>query len=442
MAPFGGKGSDLLARADSTSWASSAEELKQQWIQPSDVFSVLLLLGSEVVNRALAQLAGGMLTPVTFSFGRTQNCLTVSSLTVVGWASYAITLLLASVGDARLMPASPDGSCLAVHGKSGYVRNNSSWVIGRIMRDYDLWMHPAVNARLNHMLSERHKYMQRKTKAGIVVPRPDQTGLWISVYEPSKTAKAGTPQPDLVYWSGRAVALIQLAISAIPLATSHDWCILMITVGGTVLALVTGSLPHWKKEKWSCRRSSHSTYVVTRGDGSQHAIVVLGSGHGLNLEDLAVAGQLRYPSRNGATRISLAIVCLLWISLLVTAAGVKTRTWYLLAVGGIGIMQNVLVAGWRRDPSALGLHLDFREVTGEMETMKSLLALEAKYKNVGKSLLPIFFPGPLLPHQSLSWEALTLNAAQNQQAQLHASNIVSAPHIESWTAHARTFGRV
>jgi hypothetical protein len=40
-----------------------------QWTHPKDVFSVLLILGGDVVGRALAQLAGGWLTPVAFSFG-------------------------------------------------------------------------------------------------------------------------------------------------------------------------------------------------------------------------------------------------------------------------------------------------------------------------------------------------------------------------------------
>src|SRR5262249_17229924 len=40
-----------------------------QWKNPSDVFSVLLILGGDVVARALAQLSGSGLTPVVFSFG-------------------------------------------------------------------------------------------------------------------------------------------------------------------------------------------------------------------------------------------------------------------------------------------------------------------------------------------------------------------------------------
>jgi hypothetical protein len=44
-------------------------EFSDQWKHPGDVFSVLLILGGDVVGRALAQLVGGWLTPPTFSFG-------------------------------------------------------------------------------------------------------------------------------------------------------------------------------------------------------------------------------------------------------------------------------------------------------------------------------------------------------------------------------------
>lgn len=49
----------------------TSTEFRNQWVHPSDVFSVLLILGGDVVARALAQLAGGGLTPITFSFGTT-----------------------------------------------------------------------------------------------------------------------------------------------------------------------------------------------------------------------------------------------------------------------------------------------------------------------------------------------------------------------------------
>ncbi|CZR69303.1 uncharacterized protein PAC_19203 [Phialocephala subalpina] len=302
--------------------ASTNEIRQQQWAQPTDVFSVPLLL---IVNKALAQLSGGMLTPVTFPFG---------------WVSYAVTTFLASVGDAKLMPSASEGPCLLITAKNGYIRTNVSWVISRVLRDYESWMDPAVRLRLRleKMLDERQSYMHHITKKGHWFP------------------DLGRPASAYRYTS-------HLATAAIPIATVGDWSILMITIASTAFALITGSLPQWRDKKWPCRRSSQNTYVLTPGNGAQHAIVILGNGRGLNLEDLAVGGQMKYAPNDIQTRLCLAVVSVLWISLLITAAGVRTNTWFLFTVGGIGILQNVLVAGWRRKPSALGVHL------GEMTTM-------------------------------------------------------------------------
>ena len=48
----------------------TSDEFWLQWKNPGDVFSVLLILGGDVVSRALAQLTGTSITPVAFSFGR------------------------------------------------------------------------------------------------------------------------------------------------------------------------------------------------------------------------------------------------------------------------------------------------------------------------------------------------------------------------------------
>jgi hypothetical protein len=45
-----------------------------EWSNPSNyAFTILLLLGGDVISRALAQLAGGSVTPVAFSFGTLQK---------------------------------------------------------------------------------------------------------------------------------------------------------------------------------------------------------------------------------------------------------------------------------------------------------------------------------------------------------------------------------
>jgi hypothetical protein len=147
------------------------------------------------------------------------------------------------------MPPSSEGSCIVITAKNGYQRSNKSWVLGRIVRDYEYWMNPAVRTRLKEMLNERHAYMKARTKPGTLVPRPSQTGLCISVYEPNLEKKAGEPSRDLIYWSGLLVASVQLTIAAILICTFGDWRILLITVVGTTLALLTGALSQWKEEK-------------------------------------------------------------------------------------------------------------------------------------------------------------------------------------------------
>lgn len=60
------------------------ELLTAQWENPSDILSVLLLLGPETIQGAVAQLAGRTITPVSFSFG---------------WAAYAAKALLSVNGN-------------------------------------------------------------------------------------------------------------------------------------------------------------------------------------------------------------------------------------------------------------------------------------------------------------------------------------------------------
>jgi hypothetical protein len=59
----------LTGRQSSFNQSTTSNEFRYQWVRPGDVFSVLLILGGDVIARALAQLAGGAFTPVTFSFG-------------------------------------------------------------------------------------------------------------------------------------------------------------------------------------------------------------------------------------------------------------------------------------------------------------------------------------------------------------------------------------
>ncbi|KAL9017934.1 MAG: hypothetical protein Q9185_004746 [Variospora sp. 1 TL-2023] len=190
-------------------------------------------------------------------------------------------------------PPSSEEPYLVFNSKSGYAHTNTSWVIGRLHHDYDAWMDSAARAKIDRMQDQRWRNLQRYATHE-AIPRPRQTGLCVSVYEPSKTKKAGEAAHDSVYWAGIATILLQLLIAVLALIQLHDPRIFLITISGTILALTTGSLPQWETETCSCRRKSPSPYILTGGNGTQHAIMILGNGHGLHLEDLV--RQRAYPS--------------------------------------------------------------------------------------------------------------------------------------------------
>jgi hypothetical protein len=364
---------------------------------------------------------------------------------VLGWVSYALSALLASVSNAKLMPSALEVSSIVITTKNGYSRPNNSWVLSRILRDYESWMDIAVRLKLNSIMDDRHNYLKSHTKPGTPVPRPQKSGLCIAVYEPSRRSRAGEPRHDLVYWSGFPIILSQIAVAIVPLlSASRDWSVMVITVVGTILSFLVGALSQWQREKWFCRRNAMNTYALTRGNGSQHALIILGNGHGLDLEDLAAGIEtLETAAAGWKTKTFLFIMGWSWILLLIAAAGLSQPSWYLLAVGGIGMMHNLFVAGWPRHPSAMGIHLKFRTVIGHMSTMEALLALEAQYTHAGRSLLPIYFPGRIFPEEEAQWEALRLKAeheesVQRQNIQAGRARPPMLP-LESWILHAKSY---
>ena len=167
---------------------STSGELRSQWVRPNDILSLLLLVGGDVLQQALAQQTGDKFpTPVVFSFG---------------WVAYAFTALLSAVGNDRLMPSPATSSSVILSTKHGYARTNTSWIVSRILRDYErLWMPLPVRRKLESMLAA----------ANVA-----KTGLCISVFEASKDVTAGVPQRDFCWFSGYAVALLQLGIAIIP----------------------------------------------------------------------------------------------------------------------------------------------------------------------------------------------------------------------------------
>lgn len=315
----------------------------------------------------------------------------------------------------------PDCLCKVINGESGYSRDNTSWIVGRIVRDFDSWKHTDVTKKLKELIGAKFKFEKDKAEketpgSSATIEKASHAGLCVSIYK-AEHAKRRHPGYDAVYWLGFVTSFVQLGIAAIPAGVFGDWGIFLITIAGISLSVATGALPQWAKEKWACRSNAKKTVILTRGNGSQHAIVVLGDGKGLDLEDLA-AGQSNFDvSASWFTRSALVVLALMWIMLLITAAGIKQNTWFLLAIGGVGILQNIFVAGWRRRPEAFGIPLTFVEVFGDNKVMKALYAVEEKYPHVGASMVETFFPGGnLRADEKTKWEAFATTAEAKDEA--------------------------
>lgn len=342
------------ARADSSFFA-----VRSEWQNPTDILTILMIIGGDVVQCALAQLVGSSLyfTPIAFSFG---------------WVSYSFSTIFSVIGTGGISPK-PDTDITCINIKTGYDRDVNSWVLSRLYRDL----------------------IPRPTK----VPPPGLTFLFYQTL-PLDT---GTRSPDWVYYLSVFVIALQLVIACIPGALQGDWVILIITVGGTLLAQLSAALPQWQTELWCARQVAKQkdpceVVCLTAGNGSSHVVVIKSVKCGLKLEDLA-AGRI-VPSR--LTSVAAFVMAMMWIVHLMTVQSVNNDGWYLLAIGGVGMLQNVISAGARRTPSALGFHLEDWKIdpkTGnKLTSPKVVLALRAAEeveRRLGLVLVDVFFPGGL-----------------------------------------------
>lgn len=383
---------------------------RAQWRQPGDILSLLLLVGGDVVQQALAQLVGVRfclfrtghniyLTPVAFSFG---------------WVAYAFSSLVSIFGDRRLMP-NPDTSIIALNCGNGYVRNNNSWVLGRLVRDHEASVDvAAASAPLDSSQKRR------------------SISLKIDIFIASAVSENQSPKIRKAWFLGWAVIALQHALATVPWVMYGDWAIFMVTICGTAFALATGALPQWIAEKWSAGRlhgQKEKTIALTRGNGHQYVMVIVGHENAWDLEAMSSA-RLRTRSE---TRWAYLALTALWTLLLITVSGLKTHSWFLIGVGGLGMLQNIYVAAAVVKPEELNIRLTPHEVRPTIigyqmereakkklramdpesseedenhnplmqnvmeprvsDVMGALMELEKLLPKVGASLLSVFFPG-------------------------------------------------
>nr|POE46974.1 hypothetical protein CFP56_00306 [Quercus suber] len=326
--------------------------------------------------------------------------------------------MLSAMGENRLMPK-PEFACKLINAKSGYQRDNNSWILSRMVRDFDYWRPQVCNQieadRLAQLRSDNELSREKHFKAvaaGLPSREPPESkfiriGLRVTVWEFQRGVGKGAG--DTVYWLGLFVSCLQLGISVIPWALYGEWFSFFVTGAGTLLAYASGALPQWQDEKVGVRTSvvkegfkERKDVILTEGDGAHDALLIIGCDGGLDLE--ALASPQRDLPHALSTRVLSVVLAVFWIALLITVAGWEENTWYILAVGMIGVLHNITIAGARRQPRAWGLDLAYRETIVEAKVMEVLRRVEEAYPRAGASLKEEFFNGTLFPREQALWE--------------------------------------
>jgi hypothetical protein len=391
----------MLRRDVTGQFGSTAHGLAAQWSSPNNVLAVLLVIGADIVQKALAQSTGTWFTPVCFSFG---------------WVSYSFLALLNINSEGRLLPP-PDYPAKVFNLKTGYCRQNQNWVVGRILRDHE------------QQIARKHPLKR--------------AGIRIAIYEAMENKRKLTQFSfTTANLLGLFFMLLQLGVAAIPAGQRNDWGLLLITGAGTLLALVVGALPQWTAEKLPNRQSADKTFALTTGNGSTEVMVIIGAGRCLDLEDLAASPNPRsgrpwekfwwlsfpqpdaddkqmstsnkvllraarmkfgFPVGFWISRIVFTISCILWLALLVTVGGLESNAWLLLVIGGIGMFQNGMLAAIERDPRTRNLPLQLVNTIVTMKVMDGIMDFEVSHPGFGGSLLSEFFPGQLKKEEELWW---------------------------------------
>jgi hypothetical protein len=230
----------------------------------------------------------------------------------------------------RLMPACDTPEPEVIGATSGHRRTTKTWVLGRLLRDLEYEIDKKMANEQEHIppTHTTGKQVAQDVRNTGQAQRPWEA-LRVAVFEVDETHQHGVPSLDWVWLSGFIVIAIQLVISIIPWIIDGYWGAFMVTLLGNVLSLTGSSLPQWREEKWPCGRKGRkggATVTLTRGNGSRYAALILGkSGFGLDLEIMARGTRTIRPS--WLTRIVVGILAVLWIMLLLCAAGLKQSTW-------------------------------------------------------------------------------------------------------------------
>lgn len=317
--------------------------------------------------------------------------------------SYTFGLIANATGSGGYFP-NTDYPGFIINLSSGDKREIRSWVIGRLFRD------------LEKDIDHDGKIADHK------VPHDS---LHVEVYKFVATNSWANdtlrPKRDLLWWSFVVALILQIGVAIIPVTPTSgrqkpNFYILLITVVGTLLSLLTASLQATKGEKYGrTRLGCRDMFALTKGNGYNIVIIILPNsieskpqlGEVSRMPHLARMATASYrPTKT--SKVRAFVLGGLWIVLLLIIGGASTDSWYLLLVGGIGIVHTVYVAGGKRRPEAHGFPLTrlnrewvFKGGRGQMDV---LVALEEKIPGAGYLLRRELFNRPTTVDDKAKWK--------------------------------------
>lgn len=147
---------------------------------------------------------------------------------------------------------------------------------------------------------------------------------------------------------------MQIVLALLPWVLYGDWGVMLVTLSGTFLVVLTCSMPQGAHEKWAGRILERpKTTCLTRGNGSLHNMVFISGPGAWDMESLASAPLVP----RAETRWISLMLAVLWTCLMIIISGLQAHTWFLVGIGGLGMLQNIIAAGTPRKTDAFNFQI-------------------------------------------------------------------------------------
>lgn len=235
------------------------------------------------------------------------------------------------------MPDS-EATLLVIEPNSCHTRQTKNWILGRLWRDLNDRLDDSLRNEQPHETplvgSRDDQHVPRHAGRGKDVMHNEAQGLPFEAlrvtffeYEDGVSfSEQGVPVVDWVWLMGILVVVVQLGIAIIPWAVNGEWDVFLVTAAGNLFAVISGSLPQWRREKWPRSKTGGQTVAITEGNGSRSVIVILKKpGVGLDFEVLA-RGTRTAPASKFTRLVNIALA-VLWILLLITVQAIDQNAW-------------------------------------------------------------------------------------------------------------------